>query len=176
MKKIFALFALFAFVAIAQTVTTPDPNAPFDPGIVVSGGFAYDYIQHQASAITSVAVKVASIGGAPTYSVSSLETALTRNADGTIGNSQSLRSGILQVIWRHGNVSFWVLTDGGIVKLSASTLGNFSGAAGVSYDLGARVTKGKGHFYLSPMVRQVDVTSLQFKPVYGFQAGTVLGQ
>ena len=168
MKRI-CLILTFASLAFAQL---PAETAGSD--IIVSTGVNFDFIQHQASSLSSLAVKASSIGGLPTYSVSTFETTFAALKAGNLaGNALSVKTGIMQVVAHpKPNWYLWVMTQAGVVKFTLATLGNLEGAVGASYDVGARATAGKYHIYVTPYIREVSISSLQIKPVVGIQLGS----
>ncbi len=163
MKRIAILFILCA-AAFAQ--------APVTEGLV-SVGASFDFLNREASANTGVGVRIASLGGLPTYSFSTFETALAKTP-GQSSQALTLKTGFLQILWKSStnHVGLFVFTQAGLLKTDIVTLGNFDGAVGAYFDIVGWATKDKFHAWLSPVVREVNITSLQLKPVYGFQLTT----
>lgn len=168
-----ALFTL-ALVAAAGDAFGQDTASP---DFLVSSGISFDYATGQPSANVSVAPKVASLGGKPTYSYSTFETSNLKFLQTGLSSAQvSIRTGVLQVVVQRKHWGAFLLTDGGVLKFDAATLSNFTGGVGLYFDLVGYATKDKYHGWVSPLVREVAIAGMQIKPVYGVQVTTVFAR
>jgi hypothetical protein len=170
-----ALTITITLLALAVAGTALAQGTAVAPGddIIVTTGVAFDYLTHQAASVSAVSVRMLRIGGLPTFSTTTFEMSLYKPGTAMpTSNALTVRSGITQVLLHRSYFDLWANTELGITKVDFATLGNFTGAVGISYDVGGAVTKGKYHVYFSPFLREVSITSLQVKPVYGIQIGT----
>ena len=179
MRTIITLVCLLSLVCFAQgQVTNPPTIPPTAPliqqgtDVIVMSGATYNYLAKQAASLTSISLKIASIGGLPTYATSTYQTA-SINLNKGIANSLTATAGITQIIWQPmPTLAAWVETTAGITGISVANLGTIQGAVGIAWDAGSKFTGGKYHVYVCPLFREVDVASLQVKPVYAIQIGT----
>jgi hypothetical protein len=174
-----AMILALSLTLAAQTVDptpSPQPATPFVSQYIVNTGASADYATGQSSVLSSVLVKVTSIGNLPTYSVTTFETAMLRTgAPAALNSSLSIRTGVCQAIVQKTRWGVLLCTDFGILHFSPATLGNITGSVAPYVDLLAIVTKGKYHGYLSPVWRQVSIASLSDKPTVAIQIGTTFG-
>ncbi len=157
------LLAAFALSAAAQTETEA-------PKYVLSSGISYDAVGNQASTVSTLGIKVAEIKGLPLYQLTTLETALLFP-----NTAATMRAGIWQTVYQTPSkqVSLGVCTDVGVMKTGdESTVGTFTGCGGLTWDVGARLTKGKVHVFLIPTVRIIAINGVQVKPSWGLRIGT----
>lgn len=153
---------------------------PFVPVYVVNTGASVNFMDHQASSLSSVLAKVGDIGGRPTYFLGSAEFSLVKGPDGKIqSNTMALSPGICQVAYQRKYWGVMLCGNAGILHWDAATLGMFTGQVAVPFDLLGYLTRRSPtphHGYLTPIARQVDITSRQVKPVWGIQIGTAFGK
>jgi hypothetical protein len=147
------------------------------PDFLISSGVTLDYATGQPSANVSIAPKIATLAGKPTYSYSTFESSNLKFLQTGLTSAQvSIRTGFLQVVHQRKHWGVFVLTDGGVLKFDAATLSNFTGGVGLYFDLIGYVTKDKHHGWVSPIVREVAIAGMQVKPVYGVQVSTVFNR
>lgn len=128
--------------------------APFIPDYVVGTGVSYDYYGKTGfAANTEIGIHVK--GG--TFSYTSLEMTAT---------TATLRTGAAIIAKQVGYWALIGLADAGLATGSGSTVGSFSGGALISYDVGARVTKGVQHFYINVGARVLALTGTNVNPIF----------
>lgn len=156
--KLIHLILFFSLAALAQT-TPPQP----DPvNYFAETGIAYDYFAHTPASTTGFGLR---IGNSPVFSVTGVDTTLHTGA--TAATIHTALEGHVSV---KGLFEFLALGQIGVTNASYAegsvTLGNFSGGAGMSYDLGALVTRGKVSLPVVFQFRIAAVTSTQVRPTY----------
>ncbi len=154
---------LSALSVMAQTST------PFLPSYVPLAGISYDYYGKTGfAAQTTVAVKVTNQASTvPLYSFSTLD--LTRDA-------AVLRTGAAYILLQQGRWSIVGLGDAGLATGVGPALGAFSGGGFLAYDVGARVSGDKSHFYIAFGGRVLNITSQTVQPIYTITLGPGFGK
>jgi hypothetical protein len=148
--------------------------------ILIGTGVSADYVARQTSSLSSLSIKVADLGGKPTYisttyglSFGSIANAVKTGNLTAASSALVIKAGITQVFWHpKPHWYFYCESQLGIVKFDWSTLGNASGSVGLAIDLGGIATHDKYHIYLSPLATEVSIASLQVKPSFGVQVLT----
>lgn len=178
MKKILQIISMVALLAVGPKILAGQ-TLTIQPGddVIVGVGASVDLVAHQPASSNSLSFKVGSIAGQPTY--------LTTVYEMTFANIQQVlrgsmpaggafipKVGITQVIKVAPHLGLFVHTVGGVAKFDWATLSTFDGGVGLAWDVGGQFTKDKVHIYLAPFAKEVSISSLQVKPVYGVQVLT----
>lgn len=125
------------------------------PQYYVGSGAVYDYYGKTGFAgITSFAARIST---SSVYSYSTLEMSRDQSA---------LRTGAGYLFINQGNWSLMALGDAGVATGSGPTLGSFSGGGFLNYDIGARLTEGKQHFFISVGGRVLNTSSQGPQPIF----------
>lgn len=155
--KAILLVLVAAAAAVAQTPA--DVRVPYQ--YFAETGLSYDYFGTTMASSTGFGVR---IGQSNAFSVTDIDTPIAQ--PGT--NYATLRTSIeyhvaVQRLWE-----FFGLGGLGITTNGDTSLASFAGGAGVSFDTGAWLSKGRFNLPIVFEYRIVAITANQVKPTYQF--------
>lgn len=154
-----ALLILCVLSAFGQASTSSSASTPAYGYFGEIGG-SYDYYGHAPAATVGFGVR---IGDSKTILVTDVDTPLGPQAAGFSTIRETMEYHVVQT----GN---WELLGFGAVGATtngSTAVASFAGGAGVSYDIGSLLSKGKLHLPAVFQVRLGAITGTQVKPTYG---------
>ena len=155
------LVFLCSFRLLAQDpAPTPAPTpAPKMINYFGETGASYDYYAQTPASITGFGLRIGNSSG---WSVTDVITGIGKGAP----SAATIETGLEYHVAEMGLWEFLGLASAGVTTDGTVTLGNFSGGAGVGYDMGSLITKGKISLPLVFRFKITAITGTQVKPVY----------
>lgn len=135
-------------------------TAPYTPDYLLLGGVSYNAFSKKPAATTTFAVHLTG----NTYNITSTDIGTA------MGNSTaSVRSGVMQILYRRGNLALLGCGQAGVVTDGSVNLATYAECGGIVYDIGAKLKK--DHFYIAVHAIQTQISGVENKPVYALSFG-----
>lgn len=160
MKKAAIILCALSAAALGQTVTAPVAVAPAY-SYFAETGISLDYFAQTMASTSGFGVR---IGTSNAFSVTNIDTPIAQPGV----NYATLRTAIEYHVAASKLWEFMGLGSVGVTTNGSTGVANFAGGAGVSFDIGSWLSKGKFSLPVVGQLRIVAITATQVKPTYGF--------